>query len=269
MDMNHNHQMKVGLFLTAGVIALLVSIFMLGADKALFKTYSKLNVQFESVQGLSTGSVVSLAGLDVGNIEEIAFVPGASQLNVILKIQDQYMPLITEGSQAEIRTQGALGDKYVYIIPGDFKNSPLPNNAQLPVAKATDLLGIISERGKETDKIFDIINEVYKTTKTLNHDGRLEKLMVNLTAASQNLKVASEQAKNLTEDMNKESTGKKLTASVEKIDRILTKIDKGEGTLGALINDPTLHNQLRGVLGSSPRKNHMKTILRQSIDESQ
>jgi phospholipid/cholesterol/gamma-HCH transport system substrate-binding protein len=269
MDTNQNHQFKVGIFLSGGVLALLASIFMLGADKAFFKKYVTLNIQFESVQGLNIGSTVSLAGLNVGNVEDIEFQSAENVLNVVIKIEDTFAKKITLGSQAEIRTQGALGDKYVYIIPGSPHEAALTENAILPVAKATDLIGIISERGKETDKIFDIINEVYKTTRTLNHEGRLEKIMNNLTVASTNLKDASIQAHALTQDVSAGKTTQKITMSIDKLERILTKIDKGDGTLGALINDPTIHNQLRGILGSSPRKNHMKILLRNSIDEEQ
>lgn len=267
MESNNNHQLKVGIFLTTGIILLLLSIFMLGADKALFKSYVEMNVQFESVQGLNSGSVVSLSGLVIGNVDDIQFESTQNLINVRIKIEKQYQTKLTEGSQAEIRTQGALGDKFVYIIPGPSGGKVLESGSLLPVAKASDLIGIISERGKETDKIFDIINEVYKTTHTLNADGRLERIMQNLSAASQNLKDTSLEAKNLAADMNQRKTSEKIVQSIDKMDRILTKIDKGEGTLGALINDPTIHNQLKGVLGSSQRKSHIKTLLRTSIEE--
>jgi phospholipid/cholesterol/gamma-HCH transport system substrate-binding protein len=47
------------------------------------------------------------------------------------------------------------------------------------------------------------------------------------------------------------------------------KLDRGEGTLGALINDPSVHNQLKAMLGGSPRKNHVKSLLRTSIEKEE
>jgi phospholipid/cholesterol/gamma-HCH transport system substrate-binding protein len=59
----------------------------------------------------------------------------------------------------------------------------------------------------------------------------------------------------------------KLADSVTKLDRILTKIDKGEGTLGALINDPALHDQLKSLLGANRRSQSMKNLMRLSIEK--
>lgn len=267
MESTTNHQIKVGLFLSIGIVALLVSIFLLGADKALFKSYVSYKIQFESVQGLNLGSVVSLAGLKIGNVESIQFENSQNFITVTINIEEAYQSRITEGTEAEIRTQGALGDKYVYIIPGAPSEKILPNGALLPVAKATDLIGIISERGKETEKLFDIINELHRSVKTINNEGRLDKIMGNLSSVSQNLKDTTLQTKAMTEELRSKNATEKINLSLEKMDRILTKIDKGQGTLGALVNDPTLHNQLKGLLGASPRKSHMKTILRNSLNE--
>ena len=64
-------------------------------------------------------------------------------------------------------------------------------------------------------------------------------------------------------------TGEKLEKSVEKLDSVLTKIDKGQGTLGALINDPSLHQQLKALIGGSARKDHVKSLLRTSIEKEE
>ena len=53
-----------------------------------------------------------------------------------------------------------------------------------------------------------------------------------------------------------------------KLDKILSKIDRGEGTLGALVNDPTLHESLKSALGVNQRRKTMKTIIRSSIEKS-
>ena len=40
-----------------------------------------------------------------------------------------------------------------------------------------------------------------------------------------------------------------LLSSVERLDSILTKIDKGEGTIGALVNDPAMYQDLQDLTG--------------------
>jgi phospholipid/cholesterol/gamma-HCH transport system substrate-binding protein len=265
MESNKLTQFKIGLFLSIGLVLILGSIFMLGADRAFFKSYVTLHAHFEQVQGLADGSVVSFSGITVGNIKKITVLPDANMLDVFLLVDKDFMPRITEGSMVEIRTQGALGDKYIFILPGDPKNKPLEDGAIIKVAKATDLFGILSERASEAEKIFDILNEMHKFSKSLNADNRTEKILANLESATSKIDKTIGNTQKLTEDLN----SGKLKSSIEHLDSVMGKLDRGQGTLGALINDSSLHDQLKSMLGGSPRKNAMKSLLRTSIEKNE
>ena len=267
MESNTSTQLKVGIFLSLGIVFILGSIFFIGADKSFFKSYARLHSHFEQVQGLAEGSVVSLSGITVGNVEKITFLPEQNFLDVTLRVDEKYLERIREGSQVEIRTQGALGDKFVFIIPGDPRNPAVKDGTVLEVAKATDLLGIISERGKETGKLFDTIDELYKMARTINDGNRLHKIMTGFETASVSLGQASQNAQKMTSQLADGNSGEKLRHTIDKLDAIISKIDRGEGTLGALINDPSIHNQLKGLLGGTQRKNHVKSLLRTSIEK--
>ncbi|UOF00851.1 MlaD family protein [Bdellovibrio reynosensis] len=267
MESHTSTQLKVGIFLAVGAVLIMASLFFLGADRALFTSYVRLHAHFDQVQGLSVGSVVSLSGVTVGNVEAITFLPEVNALDVKMKVDADYIPRIRQGSQVEIRTQGALGDKFVFIIPGDPRAEVVKEGEVLQIAKATDVLGIISERGNETNRIFDIINELYKMTHAMNENNRMGRLMGNLETASTSLTLASKEAQKLATQLNESATGDKFASSLNKLDSILTKIDKGQGSLGALINDPSLHNQLKAMVGANDRKDHVKSLLRQSIDQ--
>lgn len=260
MESQSGTQLKVGIFLTIGIIVFLVSIFMLGADRAIFTKYVRIHSHFDQVQGLAPGSVVSLSGITVGNVEQITFNAEKNSLDVQMKVDSEYANKIASNSQVEIRTQGALGDKFVFIIPGDAKSETIKENDVLAVARPTDIFGIISERGNETSKIFDIINELYKLTKQINAENRVDKIMTNITQATASMKEASLDAK-------KAFAGVELKSSMQRLDSILAKIDRGEGSLGALINDPSVHNQLKSILGVSGRKNNVKSLIRTSIEK--
>ncbi len=267
MESQSNTQLKVGIFLSAGILCILASIFFLGADKALFTSYVRLHAHFEQVQGLAVGSVVSLSGVNVGNIESIDFVSEKNALDVKMKVNEEFLPRISKNAQVEIRTQGALGDKYIFIIPGAPNDPPAEEGTVLEIAKATDLIGILSERGNETNNIFDIINNLHIVTKTLVYENRIGRLMDNLENASNSLNKASQETLKLTTQINASGTGEKLSKSMARLDSVLTKIDKGEGTLGALINDPSLHNQLKSLVGGGTSKNKVKNLLRTSIEK--
>lgn len=269
MESQSGTQLKVGIFLAIGIIFTLGSIFFLGADKALFTSYVRVHAYFDQVQGLAIGSVVSLSGVNVGNVEDITFLTERNALDVQMKIDEKYLPKIREGSEVEIRTQGALGDKFIYVIPGDPRNSPIKEGTVLEVAKASDILGILSERGNETARIFDIINELHKMTATINANNRLGKIMSDLEVASKHFSRTTSETEKFAVALKGAETGEKFRKSIDKLDSIVTKIDSGQGTLGALINDPTLHQQLKTMLGGATRKNNVKTLLRTSIEQEE
>ncbi len=267
METQKKVQMIVGGFLLFGLAALMTTVFMLGADRALFKHYARLHAYFDQVQGLDRGSVVSLSGVTVGNIESIEFIGERKALDVTMKVEDRFLARIPVGSQVEIRTQGALGDKFIFIIPGPTSEKTVADGSVLEIATATDLFSIISERSKEAGKVFDIINELHKMALTINGDRKLEKIMSNLSKASDSLALTSEHAQQFTSSMNADS-GQRLTKAVERFDSIMTKIDKGQGSLGALINDSSIHDRLKAMLGGNNRKSQVKDLLRTSIEKA-
>lgn len=59
-----------------------------------------------------------------------------------------------------------------------------------------------------------------------------------------------------------------LSATTASLQRILDKIEKGEGTLGLLVNDPTVFEDLQRVLGGARRSRLLRSLIRRSLDES-
>lgn len=269
MESSNSTQIKVGIFLSIGIVIILASIFMLGADRALFKTYVRIHAHFEQVQGLAEGSVVSLSGITVGNIEKITFETEHNTVDVTMKVDSDYVKKISDTSEVEIRTQGALGDKFVFIIPGDAKSAPIKDGDTLQVAKSTDIFSIISQRGQELGKVFDTIDEVYKLAKQINADNQVGKIVSNMSEASKNMNAASVEARKMMSVIGSGSNTSKIQSSIDKMNSILSKIDNGQGTLGALINDPSLHNKLKSILGVSSRKNNLKYLMRTSIEKDE
>ena len=77
----------------------------------------RVTARFDNVGDLKSGSPVSMAGVNIGRVEQIQFDPTDYRAVVTLRIQPQY-DRIPEDSDASIQTQGLLGGKYVGIGPG-------------------------------------------------------------------------------------------------------------------------------------------------------
>lgn len=267
MEGHGKTQFRVGLFLAIGLVAALVSILALGRDRSLFRSYLHLNAKLDQVQGLSAGSVVSLSGMTVGNIDTIEFAPsGEQQLIVKMKIDGKYRERIPRDSTVEVRTQGALGDKFIYITPGSPGSALAQDGDSLEPTKSQDLIGMLTEKGGQAAKFFDAVQELQILLHTINSGNRTETILKNAAEASSDLKALAKEAKSMIGELRSQNSGT-LASSMRRLDSILTKIDKGEGSLGALINDPSIHNQLKAVLGASPRKQYYDSILKNSIEK--
>jgi len=252
-------QLKVGAFIISGIAILFTTIFMLGSNKSYFSNVIEIHGYFDSVQGLNKGAVVSLAGVKVGNLDESTFDETKNLVKVTLTIEEDFKNKIKKDSHMEIRTQGALGDKYIYITPGVAAET-VKQGDELVTDYGNDILSVLSKRGNESEKLFDILNDIKKITAALAQDNHLPNITANMDKTSANMARVSEQ-------LNKTMQSGSLDRSVTKLEKIIDKVDKGEGTLGALINDRSLHDRLKTILGAGQKSQQVKNILKSSVEE--
>jgi phospholipid/cholesterol/gamma-HCH transport system substrate-binding protein len=253
-------QMKVGAFLVLGLAVLLGSIFMLGSNKTLFQDIVEIHSHFDSVQGLNVGGVVSLSGLKVGNVDRIDFDEVKNMVEVVIRIDTDYKNKIKKDSRIEIRTQGALGDKYLYITPGTAASATISHGDEIKADYGNDFLSILSKRGNESEKIFDAISDFQKLMQSLNAHNKIPNLITKLDSAAGHL---SEVSSNLNATLKKGSLDRSLT----KFEKIVDKVDRGDGTLGALINDRSIHERIKNILCAGQKNQQVKQILKSSVEE--
>jgi phospholipid/cholesterol/gamma-HCH transport system substrate-binding protein len=60
----------------------------------------------------------------------------------------------------------------------------------------------------------------------------------------------------------------KLEGMLTSLGSILAKIDHGNGTLGALVNDPSLYNDAKDVVGETNRNRIVRNLVRKSIEDA-
>ena len=251
--MELKQQIKVGIFATIGLVMFLLSVILLGGDKFFLKKVIEYKVQLPQVQGLGRGSVVSLSGVVVGNITDIDFIPGSTEVAVHMNIEASVQNRITEGSKATVKTQGALGDKYVYIDPGPVDAAPLKPGSFIETDKTPDFLDLIASKGAQIGEVVEVIKEVRLLFQNINQDNRSRKLMQNLVTSTETLNQFLGEGREAFKTMNS----------------VMKKVDKGQGTLGSLINDPSMYNRMMGFMGESPRNKFLKPLIRDSIQTNE
>lgn len=261
METTLSHEIKVGIFAVVGIVLFCLSIILLGGDKFFLTPTYYLHIRMPQAQGLGKGSVVVLSGVPVGNVDKINFIDKSSEVEIVISLQKAVQNRVTEGSQASVKTQGALGDKYIFIQPGPLDATPLKDGAILAVDKTPDFLDIIASKGAEMGEVVEVIKEVRLLFASLNRDGRTGRLISNLVESSDQF------GRTMVE--MRETMKLMRTDAIVPLASVMKKLDKGQGTLGALINDSSLHQRLTSLLGEAPRNKFLKPIIRDSIETNE
>ncbi|MCB0392336.1 MAG: MCE family protein [Bdellovibrionales bacterium] len=261
-DYSQRQSLKSGIFMFLGLITIIISIILLSGNNSLFKSNLLLKAKFKEVQGLNIGSVVSLSGINVGNVKDIDFA--GEDVVVTLSVEKKFQNKVTTTSLASIKTQGALGDKYIFIQPGTEGSKELEDNDFIMVDSSGDFFDVINEQGPKLASITDVVAQLKLLLENLNKDGNSAKLIESLLKTSTEIQNMTRDGQTLISDIRGKNN-KDLQQAIERLNSILGKIDRGEGSLGALINDPVVHDRLSSILGKPARNSYLKPLIRATI----
>jgi len=141
MRSTRNLEVGTGLFVLLGFAALAFlttqlpsSGLKLGGAKKGYHVLAK----FDNIGDLKPGAPVSMAGVNVGEVESISFDPKDYKAAVTLRIENSFNQ-IPDDSDASIQTQGLLGGKYVGIGPGG-SDTYLKDGSQVPFTQSAIVL---------------------------------------------------------------------------------------------------------------------------------
>lgn len=258
MDKKIANNMLVGIFVAVGFVVFIFLVFNMGGGGGIFASNYTLYAKFPEVKGLHPGSEISLSGLRIGVVKDITVsTDGTKQLITEFSISRKMKSQIRQDSNAMIRTQGMLGDKYIEISIGSASSPELESGAFIRSVEEQDFF---SKGG----------NLVEGISKQFKDGGNVDVLLANLTRLSDNLATISTDIRKNRGVLNEliyGKSGESLNRSLNHLEGILKKIDSGDGTLGSLVNDPTIYEDLRAMMGGAKRSSILKYFMREFIEE--
>ncbi len=115
---NRTLEISVGIFVALGLAA----IFILAIKVSNLSSFGDtagypLEARFDNIGGLKAQAPVTMAGVRVGRVEQIAFDSQTYEAVVTLKINNEYNRLPLDSS-ASIFTSGLLGEQYIALEAG-------------------------------------------------------------------------------------------------------------------------------------------------------
>lgn len=271
MNLLRAGEFKVGLLVLA-VSALIAYMSMqVSEDPTFLGRKNEAWFLLPDAGGLVKNSAVKTAGIAVGIIKDIRLQEGQARIELSLKPD----VLLYSSASVEIRTQGILGDKYININPGSPSDPPLERGAQIMNIKdrgsIESVIGQIGEIGGSLKDTAKILKESVANDGSRQHVlGRIvlniEKLSADLadmtTANREKVNDIVDNVRDVTQTLDEllndpSATGfkarfkdslAKLESSLKNIDEITGKINRGEGTIGKLINDDQTAEELNTAI---------------------
>lgn len=259
-------ELRAGLFTLITLIGFGAMVFILGSQKGYFKPQITLKTKFLNVYGLKAGAPVRLMGVGIGQVKDV-ILPNElpyTGIEVILKIDNSVQKNITCDSIATIKWWSYVtGDSYVEITSGTGREPVVEDGDSIksaePISYTTAIEGGLS-----------MIESLSKIVKKLE-EGRFAESLNNVSASLDESVKVFQKGDGLLSTLLYDPKGKQLLENLikttETMNEITGKIANGEGTLGALVSDPTLYDNLKRLLGGAERSFVLRNLIRKSIEK--
>ncbi len=278
--MQISKEVKTGILVLLGILLFIFGFNYLKGENLLSNSRTFYTV-YDNVEGLTASTPVTINGLIVGKVVEINFNNDDSgKLLVKLLIDTDFQ--FSKNSKAELYETGLIGGKAIAIVPV-FDNAEIAKNesylagtvkaglSELVNQKLTPLQEKLVTMLDSADKLLVNMNDVFDANTKANLRGSIagfnERILeFKKTTQSLNILLASDNSKlnkslahveNITSNLSKVSdsiadanfskTLKSLESTLQNFDKIVAGLEKGEGSMGKLLKDEALYNNLKGT----------------------
>ena len=276
--MNHTSRRATIQVGVTGIVALalLLAGILWVKQYQLGKKVIRLVAVFEEVGNLSEGDPVAVRGVKKGA------VTGVRLLDQGVRVEFEIERDVTLHPDAVIRIAniGFMGEKFLALDPGSLPGSfdlrkPIPGRFQSGVpeviAGAGELLTEATELSSRLNEMLDAMDpatmektskNIERMTRTLTNaveqnEADLRQAVLDFKAASKSMRsIAEANAQPVAASIKDFSTASqrltelsgKLSTTADALQRVVDRMDKGEGTLGKALADPQLYDDLRDTL---------------------
>lgn len=224
---------KLGLFVLAGLVFLIVTLYLIGRNRNLFGNTFTIKASMSTVNGLTTGSNVRFKGIDVGTVKGIQ-MSGDSAILVVMIIDEKVKQHIKQNSIASIGTDGLMGNKIINI-----------NSQPYPAPPVMEGSIILSREPVETDEMLRTLNTTNNTIERVTRN--LDEITTKLNSSKSLWNLISDTI--ITQDLKEavsdfKDAGANTAALTANAREVVKRFGSGNGLAGTLFTDTTLTRKL-------------------------
>jgi phospholipid/cholesterol/gamma-HCH transport system substrate-binding protein len=193
MEPSSKFKTRLGLFVAAGLVLFVATIFYIGRQKHLFNPVFRINSMFKNINGLEIGNNVRFSGINVGTVDNIQII-NDSTVQVSLIIDKDVQKFIKTDCFVTIGSEGLIGDKIINITQGNAEQIVnegqfLPSNEPLETDAIMASLKVTGENAEiVSDQLAQILYKINSGKGTFGMLINDSSMATNINSTISNLK---------------------------------------------------------------------------------
>lgn len=279
------NELKIGLLVAAslgalGWLSVQSGTFGLGTSTTAMRDLSAV---FSDVNGITAGSKVKMAGVEIGEVEAVKLQPNGT---AILDIAVRRNVALPADVTAQVTTNGLIGERFVALVPGPAgaqgQGGTLAATAtMIPSSGIADTQAMGNNFAKVADDLSAMTTTLRQVLGSPENAAKLQTIIDGMSGFAGNLQGDSAMMgdlqrtlanfRKISDDLaqGKGTLGQLIAGNgdaggmggamgslndlgnaAREIQQVMAKINNGQGTLGKLVNDPQTAEKLNDALDS-------------------
>ena len=250
--MKLSYEIKTALLVLSGIFLFIVMINYLKSND-IFVSDRSFYAIYHDVEGVSTGTPVTISGFNVGSVQDIRFYGNNSELLLKFRVENDFE--FSTNSIAQIYETGLIGGKALAIIPVEGKNLAVsgdtlqsdiaPGLTELVNDKLSPLQEKIESMVVSADSLLIAVNSVFDTSTKENLTSSIENFSLTIESAKQSIdvleKVIGGNENSLNSIINNMDESLKnfseLSENFDELDLVIENLSKSSANINSITSE--------------------------------